>query len=90
MTFQIKIEYHKRPIRLTVEQLYIDERMERYKITARNGDIVMESNRPILRAKGLKHRMPAWKQIDGKDLSTHTIELIAQAIQNHVEAKPTK
>jgi hypothetical protein len=58
--------------------------IERYKVTARNGDIVMESNRPILRAKGFKHRMPVWKQIEEKSLSTHAIELIARAIQKQV------
>jgi hypothetical protein len=86
MKFQIAIEYHKRSIRLTVEQLYIDERIERYRIIARNGEIELESNRPLLRSKGLKHRIPNWKQIEGKDLSTHTIELIAKAIQKQVES----
>jgi hypothetical protein len=85
MTFQITIEYHRKLIRLKVEQLYIDDRSERYRIIARNGEIVMESNRPIFRGKGLKHRVPNWKLIEGKNLSTHTIELIAQAIQKHVE-----
>ncbi|OQP46428.1 hypothetical protein A4D02_30780 [Niastella koreensis] len=87
MTFPITIEYHKKKIRLSVEQLYIDERFERYKITARNGDIVLESNRPLFRGKGLKHRPGTWTQIDGKPLSTHAIELIAEEIQKHVEKK---
>jgi hypothetical protein len=90
MIFQITIAYHKKIIRLTVEQLYIDERIERYKVTARNGEIVMESNRPIFRGRGLKHRVPNWKLIEGKNLSTHTIELIAQAIQKHVEETANK
>lgn len=85
MPFQITIGYHKRFIRLTVEQLFIDERSERYRVTARNGEIVLESNRPIFRAKGLKHRVPNWEQLEGKNLSIHTIDLIARAIQKHVE-----
>jgi hypothetical protein len=87
MTFQITIDYHKRKIRLSVQQLYIDERSERYRITARNGDIVLESNRPLFRAKGLKHRVPTWTQTEGQKISDHTLELIAKAIQNHVENK---
>jgi len=87
MTFQITIDYHKRTIRLSVEQLYINERFEQYKINARNGTLVIESNRPLFRARGLKHRAPNWKQIEGKPVSSHLLELIATAIQNHVEKK---
>lgn len=88
MTFQITIDYHRKHIRLAVEQLYIDERFERYKVTARNGAIVIESNRPLFRARGLKHRAPNWKQTEGKPLSSHALELITTAIQNHVEKRP--
>ena len=85
MIFPITIEYHKRKIRLSVEQLYIDDRTEQYSVTGGNGSIVIESNRPLFRTKGLKHRMPNWKQVKGQNISTHTLELIAKAIQKHFE-----
>jgi hypothetical protein len=85
MTFRINIEYHKRTIRLSVEQLSIDDRMERYKVIGRNGAIVIESNRPLFRARGLRQRPPKWRQIEGKPISDHALQLIAKAIQDHIE-----
>jgi hypothetical protein len=40
---------------------------------ARNGIIVLESNRPLFRTKVLKHRMPNWKQIEGQKLSNRAL-----------------
>jgi len=87
MTFPITIEYHKRAIRLSVEQLSIDDRMERYSIRGANGTIIIESNRPLFRARGLKHRPPNWRQIEGKSLGDHALQLIGAAIQGHMEKK---
>jgi len=87
MSFPIIIEYHKKPIRLWVEQLSIDDRMERYSVRGSNGTIVVESNRPLFRARGLKHRPPTWRQIDGKPLGDHALQLIGAAIQEYMEKK---
>jgi len=87
MTFHITIEYHKRAIRLSVEQLSIDDRMERYSVRGSNGTIMIESNRPLFRARGLKHRPPTWRQIDGKPLGDHALQLIGAAIQQYMEKK---
>jgi hypothetical protein len=85
MTFQIKIKYDGRFIRLTVEQLLLDQRVERYKVHASNGSIVIESNRPLLRTKGLKHKPPQWKPIETNNLSSFVLEKIYLAIQDHVD-----
>lgn len=87
MTFPITINYYKRSIRLSVEQLYIDDRLERYSVTGSNGVVVIESNRPLFRSKGVKYRMGTWQQAEGKTLSAHVIELIAKAIIEHIEKK---
>lgn len=87
MIFYITIEIDRRNIRLRVEQIALDERIERYKVHARNGAIVVESNRPVFRNRGLKHRAPTWKVIEGNTLSNHVLERIYEAILNHVEAK---
>lgn len=85
MTFQIVIEYHKRTIRLSVEQLHIDDRSEMYKVTGSNGEITIESNRPLFRGKGLKHRVPNWKQTTGKTVSEKVLGLIGNAIGTYIE-----
>ncbi|OQP60367.1 hypothetical protein A3860_33855 [Niastella vici] len=90
MTFQITIDYHKRKIRLSVEQLFINERLERYRVTASNGTIEIESNRPLFRSRGLKQRPGNWIQTAGKPLGDHALQLIAEAIQSHVEQKSSQ
>jgi hypothetical protein len=88
MIFPIVIVYHKKPIRLSVEQLFIDDRTERYQVTGSNGIIIIESNRPLFRGKGLKRRNPDWKQIEGKSLGGTAFKLICSAIQANVEKEP--
>jgi hypothetical protein len=68
MKFQISIDYHKKTIRLSVEQIYIDDRLERYQVTGNNGLIVLISNRPLFRSKGIKHRIGTWQQTKGRPL----------------------
>ncbi|MFT3823683.1 MAG: hypothetical protein QM731_07170 [Chitinophagaceae bacterium] len=65
MRFQIIINYDRKNIRLNVEQLLLDDRIEQYKVEARNGIIMIQSNRPLFRNRGLKHRAPARKLIEG-------------------------
>jgi hypothetical protein len=87
MTFPITINYYKQTIRLSVEQVYIDDRVERYRVTGSNGMIVFQSNRPLFWNKGVKHRIGTWQQTEGKALGSHALELIAKAIVDHVERK---
>ena len=79
MTFPITIDYHKQNIRLSVEQLFIDDRVELYRVTGSNGMIVIESNRPLFRNKGVKHRLGNWHQVDGKALSSRVNRVNSQS-----------
>jgi hypothetical protein len=84
MTFQITINYYKKVFRYTVEQVHLDDRTERYKIIAKNAVIEIVSNRPFYRNRNLKHRSD-WKQIEGKCVSDHVLQLISEAIQKYLE-----
>ena len=85
MKFRINIGEGRKSIRLSVERIHLDERTERFMVAGRNGSIVVESNRPLFRNKGLKHRRADWKQIEGQNLSTHTIEKICAEILRHLD-----
>lgn len=63
--FYITVEVERKPRRYLVEQLPDDPGFETYRITGANKSLVMRSNRPMLRVKGLKHRRPSWQVIDG-------------------------
>jgi hypothetical protein len=86
MTFPIMIRHDGRNIRLVVEQVFLDARTERFKVQARNGFVIVESNRPLLRNKGLKHKPPIWKTIEANKLATYVLEKIYAAIEKHVDA----
>jgi hypothetical protein len=85
MKFRINIGAGRTNIRLSVERIHLDERIERFKVTGRNGSIVIESNRQLFRNKGLKHRRADWKQIEGKNISTHSLEKICAEILKHLD-----
>ena len=85
MDFQITIKYDGKMIRLAVEQTFADHRVERYKVNANNGSVIIESNRPLFRNKGLKHRPPQWKAIEGNGLSPYVLIKIYKAINLHIE-----
>jgi hypothetical protein len=83
--FAITIQHDRRNIRLSVEQVILDKRIERYKVQARNGSVLVESNRPLLRNKGLKHRKPDWKAVEANNLNTSVLEKIYEAIMLQVD-----
>lgn len=66
MKFSITIKDYSKKIRLNVEQFDVTDRSEKYRVVARNKTFVMECNRPLFRNKGLKHRKPDWKVIEGE------------------------
>lgn len=85
MEFTINIGMDRKKIRLRVARVHLDERIEHFKVTGRNGNILIESNRPLFRNKGLKYRRIDWKQIEGKNLSSHILEMICAEIQKHLD-----
>jgi hypothetical protein len=87
MTFPITIRHNGRNIRLVVEQVLLDKRIERYKVQARNGYVMVESNRPLWRNKGVMHRAPEWKVIESNNLHSHVLEKIYGAIEEYLENK---
>ena len=85
MTFQIIIKSGYRNYRLNVEHIVINDRVEHFKIIGKNKFIVLESNRPFFRNKGLKHRKPAFKLIEGEVDYANSLDVIIQAIMKVVD-----
>ena len=63
--FYITIIVDRRAYRLKVEHIYIDSVKEQYRVSGRNKSIVVQSNRPLFRNRGVRHRRPNWKVIEG-------------------------
>ena len=85
MNFWITIKYGNKNYRLMVEHTVMDARTELFKVVGRNKFIVLESNRPLFRNRGLKHRKPDFKLIEGKIDYNGSLHLLVDAILKIVE-----
>lgn len=82
MRFGIVIMVDGKYIRLQVERIYLSEQIEKFEVKARNKTLTIQSNRPLLRGKGIRHRKPDYKLIAGDIKSSGALEKIIEAIQN--------
>lgn len=78
MKFGISIRVDGRTIRLQVERIYLSEQIERFEVKARDKTLTIQSNRPLLRGKGIKHRKPDYKLIAGTISSSGALEKIIE------------
>lgn len=88
MNFQIKIKDYSRWYKINIEQFDVTERTEKYRVIARNKTLILECNRPFFRNRGMKHRKPDWKVIEGEvhkgkgleELQNRILEIIDKPI----------
>jgi len=53
--FGMAIRVDGKYIRLQVERKYLSDQIERFEVKARNKSLTIQSNRPLLRGKAIKH-----------------------------------
>jgi hypothetical protein len=74
---------------MIVEKIFESERIERFKISAKNKPlnfIILENNRPLIRNKlHLKSRRIDWKVYKGEVGNVRALELTIEAIVNKLE-----
>ncbi len=85
MTFTIPYKTRYRSIVLKVKHIPIDTITEHFKVTFDGRYILLESNRPFFRNKGLKHRTPNFKLIDGSVRYASNLDVIIEGIMNKFE-----
>lgn len=85
--FDISIRYDSRRISLKVKQVYLSDQLERYDVSGRNRSITIQSNRPLLRTKGLKYRRPNWKLISGQITHASLLEQIINGVEAYLKMK---
>jgi len=62
----------------------MSEQIERFEVKARNKTLTIQSNRPLLRGKGIKHRKPDYKLIAGTISSSGALEKIIEAVHSYL------
>lgn len=87
MKFFINVLHDRRVIRLTAELIYQTERIERFRISGRNRSIVLQSNRPVFKLRGLKHRQAEWKLFEGTITYKSLLESIIKELDMEVRKR---
>ncbi|HQR94060.1 MAG: hypothetical protein B7Y15_14145 [Bacteroidetes bacterium 24-39-8] len=76
MEWHFIIRFDQKDLHLKAERIYLSEQVERIKVMGRNRSIVLQSNRPMLRLKGLKNKRLDWKLIEGQMNNSHVLQAI--------------
>lgn len=90
MRGMIEIQNDGRVWRLLAETVKSTDREERIRVMGRNKAIILQSNRPYLRNRGLKYRRPTWKLVEGKGANMAVLEKIISALMKMLEPTDSK
>lgn len=71
--------------RLMAELIYRSDQVERIRVKGRDRSIVLQNNRPLFRSRGLKHRRPNWKLIEGTGSNAFALERIISALSSYLD-----
>lgn len=83
--FIVPFKYNWKTYKLKVEQISLTERKEQFRIGTLRKHMIIETNRPLFRLKGLKHRKPEIIQLTtGAYQGTNLSELLGRII-THVD-----
>ena len=86
MQFLIYIAHNRKQYRLKVEVLLLTHTIEQYRVYNSKTSIILQSNRPMFRNKGLKYRKPNWKVIEGSYSNPEILEKIIVELMNKIES----
>lgn len=79
MSFQVTMQIGTKAFRMTVDRYYVGESLDRYKVSAGEKEIELQSNIPELERTNSKKRI-SWK-ITGSNFNIGTSDDAALAIQ---------
>jgi hypothetical protein len=88
LKFPLVISTGSAKYRLTVERIHLDKTFEQFKIYPDKDTskfIVLQSNRPMIRGKRLKHKAIDWKVLEGEIKYRSSLEQAIKAIEQYLE-----
>ncbi len=84
-SWPFSIYVDNRHYRLVAELIYRSNQIERIRVIGRDRSIVLQNNRPLFRGRGLKHRRPNWKLIEGTGNNAHALERIIASLSSYLD-----
>lgn len=88
MKFGIVVRVNGKHIRLQVDRIYQSAQIEKFEVKGRNKSLIIQSNRPLLRAKGIKHRKPDYKLLSGLIHAPGVVTVIIDALHAQLIKQP--
>lgn len=88
--FEIQINIGAYHYRFQVEQSKPLKGFELFTLTGGDKKVVLQSNRPMLLARGLKRKPIYWKVIDGDVKDQKVLEKVIQTIEQYLKEKEEK
>lgn len=85
MWFTITVMYERKPLKLLVERIYQDKAHEQYKVSSKARFLILQTNRPVLKARGLKHKPQIWEVLEGQLRYKSLTNDIIKAVQKGIE-----
>lgn len=86
MEWHFIIRFDQKDLHLKAERVYLSEQVERIKVIGKNRSILLQSNRPLLRLKGLKNKRLDWKLIEGQMNNSHVLQAIIAKLERLLKA----
>ncbi|HLX92118.1 MAG TPA: hypothetical protein VKR32_10570 [Puia sp.] len=76
---------HGKAFRLKIKKILLSDDMEIYQVRARNKTFAVQSDRPLLRTRGIKNQEPTWILNAGLISSTEVFDKVCAAIMEIVD-----
>lgn len=86
MEWHFSIRFDQKDLHLKAERIYQSEQIERIRVFGKNRSIVLQSNRPLLRLKGLKNKRLDWKLVEGQMNNSHVLQAIIHKLERLLKA----
>ena len=83
--WQFTIQYNYRAVKIDAEIISRTGCMEVIKLTTEGHVLIIESNRPLLVAKGLKHKPIFWRIKEGHINNSSAFELMQRTMEAYLK-----
>ena len=83
MCAMFRVQYDRRMYRLSIMKVYENDYCTRYQIRGKNKSLVIQTNEPLFRNKGLKYRRPDWKLVDGQLQTPGFFDALIKGIEQY-------
>jgi hypothetical protein len=86
--FTLYVTIDRKQYRMQVKQSYLSNQIEEFTVSAGQRAIRLQSNRPLLRGKGLRHRGINWKVVHNTSTvikNGYGFEQILRNLERHIK-----